>query len=146
MAWLFLISLLETEEVSVLKVLNHVPTDVRRKGYHVSNIIVFNSIPKPFKPFPLSEADFDFKFDLDTSSLSFHVLSHFSTNHVSLCLEDYSLGFKRVIEIAKIELYHSFGHVNFEQTFESAKILANEIVKRFNQKEKQGGQLCFVLS
>jgi nucleoside 2-deoxyribosyltransferase len=29
--------------------------------------------------------------------------------------------------------------VNFEHTFESAKILANEIVKRFNQKEKQGG-------
>ena len=110
------------------------------------NIIVFNSIPKPFKPFPLSESDFDFKFDLDTSRLSFHVLSHFSTHIVSLFIEDFCpLGHMRVVEIGKIELYHSAGHVNFEQTFESAKILANEIVKRFNQKEKQGGQLCFEL-
>lgn len=104
------------------------------------NIIVFNSAPKPFKPFPLEK--FDFNVDLETAQLSFKFFSQFSLNTVSL----YLVNDGRELPIGKIELYHSAGHVNFEQTFESAKILANEIVKRFNQKEKQGGQLCFVLS
>lgn len=98
--------------------------------------IVFNDCPRSYSPFPLSK--FDHEIDLISARLSYSLDRRF--NRVFIEVEHD----KRSTVIAEIKLYHSAKMHNFEQTFESAIALANEIVNRFNSFIPKGQQ-CFEL-
>lgn len=99
--------------------------------------IVFNNVPKTPQHFPFEE--FDNEIDLKDLKLSFRVCDTDYARYVSLGV----VGSKSShIHIAEIELFHSGGVSNFEQTMESAEILVKEIVERFNSFAPKG-QECF---
>jgi len=103
------------------------------------NILV-NRVPRDVKPFPLKEKDFDYNLDLKKLSLSVYADDDLKKREVIICID---LPDRR-LPISRVSLYHSGSQFNFEQTFESAKLLASEICRRFNLFQEKGQQ-CFEL-
>lgn len=102
--------------------------------------ILVNRVPRDVRPVPLAEKDFDYKLDLKNLALSVYVDDDLKKREVILCID---LADRR-LPVARVSLYHSGAMFNYEQTFESAKILASEICRRFNLF-KERGQQCLEL-
>lgn len=100
--------------------------------------IVFNHVPKKPSPFPFYEFDSSLNFSNIELSLSINDNETFR----SVLLEIADQGKKH--PVAEVKLYHSGNVYNFERTFDSAQILAKEIVRRFNSFRHKG-QKCFEL-
>lgn len=100
--------------------------------------IVFNHVPKKPSPFPF----YEFDSALTLSDIELSVSVNDNETFRSVLLEIADKGKKHAV--AEIKLYHSGNVYNFERTFDSAQILANEIVRRFNSF-KDKGQQCFEL-
>ena len=96
--------------------------------------IVFNNFPKKMQPFPFEK--FDNEIELSELKLSFRIYHDDFSRSALLGIDNKGTH----VTIAKIELFHSNGLVNFEDTFESAQILLHEIVKRFNSFVPKGQQ------
>lgn len=96
--------------------------------------IVFNNFPKKMQPFPFKK--FDNEIELSDLKLSFRIYHDDFSRSALLGIDNKGTH----VTIGKIELFHSDGLVNFEDTFESAQILLHEIVKRFNSFAPKGQQ------
>lgn len=96
--------------------------------------IVFNNFPKNQQPFPFEK--FDNEIELSELRLSYRTSHNDYTRSALLGIDNKGTH----VTIAKIELFHSNGLVNFEDTFESAQILLHEIVERFNSFAPKGQQ------
>lgn len=101
--------------------------------------IFFNHVPKKPASFPF------FKFDSELNLLDIELSLAVNDNETfrSVVLEILDQGHKH--PVAEIKLYHSGNVYNFERTFDSAQILAKEIVSRFNSYIPKGQQ-CLELS
>jgi len=102
----------------------------------MSKCILFNRIPRQMAHFPLCPESYDFCIPLDKLRLKFVAINDLKVRRVELFLRHQD----RDLPIGKIELYHSGTIHNYEHTFESAKLLAEEIVMRFNGFEPNGQQ------
>jgi len=98
--------------------------------------ILFNNIPHSTRPFPLCPESYDFCIPLEDLKLKFIAIEDLKVRRVELFIRHKN----KDLPIAKIELYHSGTIHNYEHTFASAKLLAEEIVMRFNSFSPSGQQ------
>ena len=96
--------------------------------------ILFNNIPRQMSHFPLCPESYDFCISLDELKLKAVAIKDLKVRRVELFIRHKN----KDLPIGKIELYHSGALHNYEHTFESAKLLAEEIVMRFNGFEPSG--------
>ena len=101
--------------------------------------IAFNKIPHKPSPFPLPS------FDVEIGINDFKLVPTFHDDITfRSCILEIEHDGKRY-PCGEVKLYHSGGVFNYEQTYLSAKNLAEEICKRFNSFQEKG-QACFELS